>query len=65
MNSTTKRHEKAIRECIEKRFSQGWTPEQIAKRVWLCFGYLTDWTAEAVIVKMHAGNATFRKKVAA
>ena len=65
MNSTTKRHEKAIRESIERRFSQGWTPEQIAKRIWLCFGYLPDWTADTVIVKMHAGNTTFRKEVAA
>jgi len=63
MNSTTKRHEKAIRECIARRFSEGWTPEQIAKRVWFCFGYLSGWSADSVTVKMHEGLVTFQRGV--
>ena len=62
MNNTAKQREKAVRACIAKRYSQGWTTEQIAKRVWFCFGYLTGWAEDAVMVKMHAGVVTFPRE---
>ncbi len=60
MSNAAKTHEKKVRECIARRTAQGWTAEQIAKRVWLCFGYLTSNTDSSITVRMHAGTVTFQ-----
>lgn len=62
-NKATERREKLIRLSAKTRFSQGWTPEQVAARIWLCYGHLTSFTADSVTVQMNAGNETFRAEV--
>ncbi len=65
MDNATKTTEKKLRARIALRMSQGWTLEKIGHRtVWTMFGHLYSIKDGAIIVKMAAGNETFRPSLA-
>lgn len=59
MNRAERETNKKAEETVARRASQGWSAEQIAKRVWFCYGYLCGVKGNILTVKMAGGYRTF------
>jgi len=59
LNSAEKKTSRMILETIARRSAQGWTAEQIGKRIWHCYGHLYSVQGNVLCVKMAGGDQRF------